>query len=68
MFGKDFDRYVLKELVEQVDLKDLIKSSSKDKNEQFKIEILKHELNRVASKQDFLTIFGEVSTALLTIH
>lgn len=35
-FGSDFDRYLLKELIEQIDLRDAIKGQ-RDKGEPFKI-------------------------------
>ena len=38
-FGKDFDKYLLRELIEQIDLKDSVKAQ-KDKNEPFKSQLL----------------------------
>lgn len=58
-FGKDFDKYLLRELIEQVDLKDPVKAQ-KDKNEPFKVQLLTLEFNRCVLKPEFLTYFGEV--------
>ena len=38
-FGKDFDKYLLRELIEQIDLKDPVKAQ-KDKNEPLKVSLL----------------------------
>jgi hypothetical protein len=59
-FGKDFDRYLLRELIEQIDLKDPVKAQ-KDKNEPFKVQLLNNEFNRAVQKPEFITYFGEVS-------
>lgn len=59
-FGKDFDKYLLRELIEQIDLKDPVKAQ-KDKNEPFKVQLLTQEFNRCIQKPEFLTYFGEVS-------
>lgn len=58
-FGKEFDKYLLRELIEQIDLKDPVKAQ-KDKNEQFKIQLLNQELARCSQKPEFLLYFGEV--------
>jgi len=44
-FGADFDKYLIKELIEQIDLKDPNKVS-KDKNEAVKSQLLSQELSR----------------------
>ena len=65
-FGTDFDKYLIRELVEQIDLKDPNKVS-KDKNEAVKSQLLAYELSRMCLKPDFLKYFGEVSaTGILT--
>lgn len=46
-FGKDFDKYLLKELTEQIEIKDASKAS-KDKTESVKITLLNTELNRAS--------------------
>jgi len=52
LYGMEFERYVLKELIEQLDLKDSQKQV-KDKNEHLKIQILNSELLRISSKPSF---------------
>ena len=64
-FGADFDKYLLKELIEQIDLKDPNKGS-KDKNEPVKSQLLVQELNRISSKPDFLKCFEDVSFIIST--
>jgi len=59
-FGTDFDKYLIRELVEQIDLKDPNKVS-KDKNEAVKSQLLAQELSRMCLKPDFLKYFDEVS-------
>ena len=59
-FGADFDKYLIKELIEQIDLKDPNKVS-KDKNEAVKSQLLSQELSRCSQKPDFLKYFDDVS-------
>ena len=59
-FGTDFDKYLIRELVEQIDLKDPNKVS-KDKNEAVKSQLLAQELSRMSLKPVFLNYFDEVS-------
>jgi hypothetical protein len=59
-FGKDFDRYLLRELIDQIDLKDPVKAQ-KDKNEPLKVQLLNTEFIRAIQKSEFITYFGEVS-------
>jgi hypothetical protein len=59
-FGKDFDRYLLREIIDQIDLKDPVKAQ-KDKNEPLKVTLLGQELARCSQKPDYLTYFGDVS-------
>ena len=58
-FGKDFDKYLLRELIEQINLKDPVKAQ-KDKNEPFKVQLLNQELARCCQKPEFLLYFNEV--------
>jgi hypothetical protein len=58
-YGRDFDKYLIKELLDQIDIKDSGKAS-KDKSESVKITLLNQELNRASLKPDFLTYFSEV--------
>ena len=58
-YGRDFDKYLIKELLDQIDLKDSSKAS-KDKSESVKITLLNQELNRASLKPEFLTYFSEV--------
>lgn len=58
-YGRDFDKYLIKELLDQIDLKDSCKAS-KDKSESVKITLLNQELNRASLKPEFLTYFSEV--------
>ena len=59
-FGKDFDKYLLKELTDQIEIKDASKAS-KDKTESVKITLLNTELTRASQKPEFLSYFSEVS-------
>jgi hypothetical protein len=59
-YGKDFDKYLLKELMEQIDINDASKAS-KDKNESVKITLFNLELLRASNKPEFLSYFSEVS-------
>jgi hypothetical protein len=59
-FGKDFDKYLMRELIEQIDLKDPVKAQ-KDKNEPLKVQLLNSELARCVTRPEFLSYFGEVS-------
>ena len=60
-FGTDFDKYLIRELIEQIDLKDPNKVS-RDKNEAVKSQLLAQELSRMCLKPDFLRYFDEVSS------
>lgn len=53
----------MRELIEQIDLKDPVKAQ-KDKNEPFKVQLLIQEFNRCSSKADFLMYFGDVRIAV----
>ena len=59
-FGKDFDKYLLKELMDQIDLRDTSKAG-KDKSESVKITLLNQELTRASLKPEFLSYFTDVS-------
>ena len=59
-FGKDFDKYLLKELMEQIDIHDANKAQ-KDKSESLKITLLNQEITRTSMKPEFLSYFNEVS-------
>ena len=59
-YGRDFDKYLIKELLEQIDIKDSSKAA-KDKAESVKITLLNQEINRASLKPEFLTYFSEVS-------
>jgi len=52
-FGREFDKYLLKELIEQIDLKDPNKAS-KDKTEAVKSALLSQEMTRASQKPEFL--------------
>jgi hypothetical protein len=59
-FGNDFDKYLIRELLEQIDLKDANKPS-RDRTETFKVQFMNEELKRIcAERTDFLTYFDEV--------
>ena len=58
-FGKDFDKYLLKELIEQIDIKDASKAQ-KDKSDSVKIMLLNQELSRASQKPEFLQYFTEI--------
>lgn len=62
-FGKEFDKYLLKELMDQIDIKDASKAS-KDKLESIKITLLNQEITRASLKPEFLSFFHEVSKIL----
>lgn len=59
-FGSDFDKYLIRELLEQIDLKDANKPS-RDRTETFKVQFLNEELKRISERPEFLTYFDEVS-------
>lgn len=59
-FGTDFDKYLIRELVDQIDLKDPNKVS-KDKNEAVKSQLLAQELSRMCLKPVFLNYFDEIA-------
>lgn len=59
-FGKDFDKYLIKELLDQIELKEGSKAS-KDKMESVKIMLLNQELTRASLRPEFLSYFSEVS-------
>jgi hypothetical protein len=50
---------LLKELMEQIELKDASKAS-KDKTESVKIQLLNQELTRASLKPEFLSYFSEI--------
>jgi len=59
-FGNDFDKYLIRELLEQIDLKDANKPS-RDRTETFKVQFMNEELKRICGERtDFLTYFDEV--------
>jgi hypothetical protein len=51
----------MRELIEQIDLRDPGKAQ-KDKNEQFKVQLLNQELARCSQKPEFLLYFSEVKS------
>ena len=55
-FGKEFDKYLLKELMEQIEIKDASKAS-KDKSESIRITLLNQEISRASLKPEFLSFF-----------
>lgn len=65
-FGKDFDKYLLIELFDQIELRDAAKAS-KDKSESVKITLLNQELTRASLKPEFLSYFTEVSITIFII-
>lgn len=70
-FGKDFDKYLLKELIEMLDLKDNASSlagkaqGSKEKTDSGKIILLTTEMNRAAQKPEFLQYFSEILQSVI---
>jgi hypothetical protein len=60
-FGKDFDKYLLKELMDHIELRDGSKAG-KDKTESIKIQLLNQELTRASLKPEFLSYFSDVSS------
>ena len=50
MYGRDFDRYLLQELLEQVDIKEIGLSgkAAKEKTDAVKMTLLLQELNRAS--------------------
>jgi hypothetical protein len=66
-FGSDFDKYLIKELIEQIDLKDPNRAA-RDKNEGVKSQLLAQELSRMCMKPDFLKYWDEVSKILNRVN
>lgn len=64
-FGSDFDKYLIRELIDQIDLKDPNKPS-KDRSEPIKCLLLNQELARACLNSDFLHYFEEVRLSFLT--
>lgn len=62
-FGQDFDKYLIRELLEQIDLKDANKPS-RDRTEPVKCLLMNEELKRICEKPDFLTYFDELSRGI----
>lgn len=58
-FGKEFDKYLLKELFESIDIKDASKGA-KDKSESVKVTLLNQEITRASLKPEFLSFFSEI--------
>lgn len=59
-FGYDFDKYLIRELLDQIDLKDANKPS-RDRTEPVKCSLMNEELKRISENPEFLTYFDELS-------
>jgi hypothetical protein len=59
-FDKEFDKYLVRELLEQIDLKDPSKPN-RDRSEPVKCILLNQELSRMCTSSNFLLFFDEVS-------
>ena len=62
-FGRDFDKYLLKELMDQIEIRDTSKAA-RERAESVKITLLNQELARASLKPEFLTYFSEVSISI----
>ena len=62
-FGTDFDKYLIRELIESIDLRDPNKPS-KDKTEPIKCALLMQELTRSSQEPEFLSYFPDVGSPL----
>ena len=64
-FGSDFDKYLIKELIDQIDLKDPNRAA-RDKNEGIKSTLLSQVLSSMCRKPEFLKYFDEVSVPIVS--